>query len=408
MIFGGGSFCNPAEPRRPANLKMTPETDFVVALSRTPLGNKARERAQRLLERGVGWSRVLPLATQWRVEPTVFGNLGSEFAAAMPTDVRAEVATLEMQSRAYAVSRSLILLDLVRELEASGIPVLVLKGPAIAITAYDDPSRRIFSDADLLVRRQDLNRARDLVLARGYTASFQLERESALIASQEALEFSDSRMAVELHWTLLSRHLRFNLDVDDLWREAVEIECLGSTIRTLGPEHQFLYLCAHGAKHEWGVFRWICDVAQLSQRLTPQQAASVVELAAKANARRLLSLGLRIVRRLYGEEQSPFPLAAFRSEAETSRLVGLVEARLTSESRAALTLLPRRVANVHRYMEPLAFWIQSRERPLDRMAIAAQFLFLPAAGDTSRNQIQRVFRPIRLAANALRRFAHAS
>ncbi len=386
---------------------MTSETDLVIALSRTPLGNKTRKRAQGLLKQGVDWSLVLPLATQWRVEPTVFGNLGLEFPTAMPADVRSDVAALEKKSRAYAVSRSLILLDLVRELRNAGIPVLVLKGPAIAITAYDDCSRRIFSDADLLVRRQDLGRARDLVLSRGYAASFRSERESALIASQDALEFTDSRMAVELHWTLLSRHLRFNLDVDELWRRAVEIECLGSTIRALAPDHQFLYLCAHGTKHEWGVFRWICDVAQLSQRLSSQQAASVVRLAERANAKRLLSLGLRIVRELYGDEDSPFPPAAFRSEQETSRLVALVKARLTSGSDASPTLLPRRVASVHQYMEPLAFWVQSRERLIDRVAIAAQFLFLPAAGDSSRYQIQRVFRPIRLAANALRRFAHA-
>jgi hypothetical protein len=59
-------------------------------------------------------------------------------------------------------------------------------------------------------------------------------------------------------------------------------------------------------------------------------------------------------------------------------------------------------------MEPLAFWLVSRERVTDRLAIAAEFLFVPAAGDNSTNQIQRVFRPIRLAANALRRLAHAS
>jgi hypothetical protein len=387
---------------------MASETDLVIALSRTPLGSEARSRVHRLLEKGVDWNLVMRLATQWRVEPTVSGNLGSEFSAAMPPAVRAEVVTLELQSRAYAVSRTLILTDLLREFASSGIPALVLKGPAIAIAAYDDCSRRIFSDADFLIRRSDLGRARDVVLARGYSPSFQVALENALIAGQHALEFSDSRMAVELHWTLLSRHLRFNLNVEDLWREAVAVECLGFTMRTLAPEHHFLYLCAHGAKHEWGSFRWVCDVAQLSRRLSSHQAEKVVALAERANARRLLALALRVVRELYDEEESPFPASAFRSEQETARLVALVKARLTSEADASRTLLPRRIAGIHRYMEPLAFWLVSRERVTDRLAIAAEFLFVPAAGDNSANQIQRVFRPIRLAANALRRLAHAS
>lgn len=387
---------------------MTPEMDLVIALSRMPLGSEGRNRVRRLLRQEVDWSLVVSLATQWRVEPTVFGNLGLEFSGAMAADVRVEIATLERQSRAVTVSRALVLVDLVHQFNRSGIPVLVLKGPAIGIAAYGDCSRRVFADADLLVRRKDLGPARNMLLSRRYSASFQATRENALIASQDALEFSDARMAVELHWTLLSRHLRFNLNVDDLWSHAVEVDCLGSRINTLSPEHHFLYLCAHGAKHEWGLLRWVCDLAQLSRRITSPQAERVVALAAEANARRLLSLGLRLVRELYGEEDSPFPPTAFRTERETARLVKFVKGRLTSGAGTSPNLLPPRIASVHQYMEPLAFWLWSRERLTDRMATAAQFLFVPAAADTSRTHMQRVFRPIRLAANALRRLAHAS
>ncbi len=85
-----------------------------------------------------------------------------EFSGAMAADVRVEIAALEKQSRAITVSRALVLLDLVRQFHRSGIPVLVLKGPAIGIAAYGDCSRRVFADADLLVRRTDLGHARNM------------------------------------------------------------------------------------------------------------------------------------------------------------------------------------------------------------------------------------------------------
>lgn len=387
---------------------MPSETDLVIALSRTPIRNEAGNRVRQLLEQGIDWDVVLRLATKWQVEATVFGNLGSEFSAAMPADVRAEAAALEKLSRAYALSRTLLMMDLVNGLARSDIPVIVLKGPAIAIAAYDDYSRRIFGDADLLLRRDDLGRARDLLVARGYTPHFQPERAGGLISGQSALEFSNSRATVELHWTLLSRHLRFNLSVDDLWAQSRLTDCVSSEMRTLAPEHLFLYLCAHGAKHEWTLFRWICDIAQLAERLTTSQANRVTELAGEANAKRLLALGLRLAREMFGEEVSPFPSGAFGPERETAALVALVRTRLTQHSPDSRGLLPPRIAGIHHYMEPLAFWLRSRERLADRMACAAQFVFLPAAGDRSRGQMQRVFRPIRLAANALRRLAQAS
>jgi hypothetical protein len=171
------------------------------------MSHATRFRARELLQGTVDWDAVVAHAAQWRVEPTVFGNLGSEFYAAMPAAVRARVASLEKQSRGYAVSRTLLLLDLVNRFEHAGIPVIVLKGPAIAMRAYDDCSRRTFSDMDLMVRRHDLLRARDVVVASGYAAGFSPETQNGLITGQHALEFSDSRAVVELHWTLMSRFL---------------------------------------------------------------------------------------------------------------------------------------------------------------------------------------------------------
>lgn len=383
------------------------DAELVIALSRTPIRSGARGRVLELLDERIDWSLVLALATKWQVEPTVFGNLGLEFSEAMPALVRAEVAAREKQSRVYAMSRTLMLLDLVQTLDRTGIPAIVLKGPAIAIAAYDDASRRTFSDADLLVRRKDLRRARDLLLGRGYSPLYGREMESGLIAGQHALEFADSRTSVELHWALLSRHLRFDLDLDDLWSQSQFTHCLGSEIRTLSSEHLFLYLCAHGAKHEWAVFRWICDIAQLAERLSSDQARRVMALAQTANAKRILALGLRVAGEMFGESATPFPDAAFGSGRETARLVELVRARLTSND-VARGLLPRRIADIHQYMEPLAFWLSSRERITDRLACAADFVFVPAPGDSSHGRLQHVFRPLRLAANALRRLAHAS
>jgi len=178
-------------------------------------------------------------------------------------------------------------------------------------------------------------------------------------------------------------------------------------MRVLSPEHLFLYLCAHGAKHEWSFFRWICDIAQLAERLTPSQSSRVMELAAEANAKRLLALALRLAREVFGEEPSPFPSTAFGHERDTAALVSVVTGRLL-HGKVDAGLLPPRIAGIHRYMEPLAFWLRSRERIGDQLACAAQFIFVPAAGDNSRSQLQRVFRPIRLAANAVRRLASAS
>jgi len=322
--------------------------------------------------------------------------------------LRSALAEEERDARANAIVRTLVLVDLVRALAVAGIQAIVLKGPAVAMAAYDDYSRRTFGDIDLVLHRDDLAAARDFLIARGFVPDFPSAMESALIADQHALEFSDSRTRVELHWALLSRHLRFDIDPGALWADAAQLQCLGSEITVLSREHLFLYLCAHGAKHEWILFRWVLDVAQLVQRLDPAEARRIIALSERTNTRRILALALRIARETFGEEGSPFPASALLSDADTRSLAQFARGRLQPAGPEARELLPPRLARIHPYLGTLAFWIRSRERAFDRVACAASFFFIPAASDSSGGKLHSLLRPARLATRALRRIVQAS
>jgi hypothetical protein len=320
---------------------------------------------------------VIQRAAAWQVEPVLLGNLHTHFAANIPADLLAEIKRSEQQARAFAVSQTLRVADLVRSLHSAGVRVLVLKGPAVAIQAYGDCSRRTFADIDLIVKKEELAAAHEHLLARGYRPLFDSGATENLISGQHALEFEGRGPHVELHWSLLSRHLRFDLEPEALWNEAVKLDCGGSELEALAPHHLFLYLCAHGAKHEWIRFRWICDVAQLAHRLTPAQAQRVVSLAKETHTRRIVALPLRLVRELFGDESLPFARDAFGDDAAIDNLVAVAKARFGLGSGQSPSLLPRKLAALHPYAEPLAFWIRSRERLRDRIVCTARFAFEP-------------------------------
>jgi len=385
-----------------ANTMIRPEQQLVVALCRMPLDDRHAYRARELLATRLEFQAVIEQTRRWQVEPLVFGNLRRHFAASIPPGVVAEITELERAQRAYAMSRTLQLVDLTRRLKEAGIPTIVLKGPTIGITAYGDCSRRGFADIDLLVPKNYLTAAHDLLIAGGYTPKFGSEMIAAIVAGQHALEFSGPGPAVEIHWSLLSRHLRFDLEPDELWRDAHTIKCVGSEITALSPPHLFLYLCAHGAKHEWNIFRWICDVAQLTRRLTALEAQHVMALAQRTNSRRIVALALRLVRETFGEEESPFPATAFGAPGETDTLIAVARASFEGAVERP-TLLPARIVRLHPYAAPLAFWIRSRERKRDQLACVARFVFEPAPGDTGGGAFRFLVRPARLAANAVMR-----
>ncbi len=155
-------------------------------------------------------------------------------------------------------------------------------------------------------------------------------------------------------------------------------------------------------------FRWVCDVAQLARRLMPSEAERVVDLASRTNSKRIVALALRLVREIFGEEESPVSSEAFSPGGNIDALTSVAVSRIHEDRKGSPALVPRRIAALHPYVEPLAFWIASRERKRDKLVCTARFIFEPAPSDRPAGRFESLLRPVRIAANALMRAVSAS
>ncbi|MBA3341064.1 MAG: nucleotidyltransferase family protein [Gemmatimonadaceae bacterium] len=384
---------------------MLPETELVKALCRAPLSTAAKQRIGALLESPLDWNAIFALAARWELEPVVFSNLRSQYHEAIPKHVISRVIDRGRESRAFALSRTLIMVELVKRFEDAGIAVIVLKGPAVAIAAYGDPSLRTFGDMDLLLKKGDMVAGRELLLSSGYARDYDAVVEDCLIRDQHALEFSGPRAKVELHWTLLSRHLRLDFNVDELWGSARRIQGAGAEMRVLAPHHSFLFLCAHGAKHEWLRPRWMCDVAQLSVRLSHEEAKQVMQLADSTHSRRILALGLRVARDVLGADDSPFDPNLLVPEADTRRLVDKARKQHDAGDPSPMngSAVPQSsFSRLEPGLPALLYWASARERRLDQVACIARVFFVPTEKDRGPRVVGWLLRPLRLAVRAAR------
>jgi hypothetical protein len=376
---------------------MQAETELVLSLCRTPIPDTLVARATDILRGGkLRWESVFDLAAFWEVEPVVMSNLRRHFPEIVSPDVLARAEKCERDARAIALSRTLMSIDLVQKLDAVGIESILLKGPAIGQLAYGDASFRTFADIDLLVRREDLSRARDFLLKSGYSPEYKLGDENQLVLNQHALEFAKSGTKVELHWSLLSRHLSLNFDLDRIWSKSITVECAGRKFRTLARSDLFLFLSAHGAKHEWERVRWICDLVQLEPELSELEVNEVIDLAGEMNARRILALGLYLSRSLLGPVQSRVSLERIPFDDETESLVNLVvNARVNvgSQTTGARAWFDR----LDPHLRPLVFWSRARERRYDQIASFLRVFFIPTEKDSGPRAVRWVARPLRLA-----------
>jgi len=160
-------------------------------------------------------------------------------------------------------------LELERGVEAlvsTGLPVIVLKGPALARTIYPVATLRPYTDIDLTVQERHEAAAATLLASR-YTEvpngaeEARRARASHLrdgAAFHRVFVTSDEGAAIELHTDPLQLGLRPTCEAGR-WERAVPVPGLPGALM-LGPEDQLVHLCVHAHKHGFSRLIWLKDI----------------------------------------------------------------------------------------------------------------------------------------------------
>jgi hypothetical protein len=200
----------------------------------------------------IDWPSLAQLAVEEGVAPLIHRSLKSSLGV----ERIPEPARTTLQIAAYSTAaQNLILLRelerLVRCLGQAGVPVILLKGAALAFNLYEEPGLRPMNDLDLLVHAADLERASHAIKQAGY-------RQQKTTYHRMFVGGTGQAVTLELHWNLVTepRHL---VDLSDewYWKNAQQwvrknfplspVEALPEfgNAWQLAPADEVLYLMAH-------------------------------------------------------------------------------------------------------------------------------------------------------------------
>jgi len=251
----------------------------------------------------------------------------------VPKAVLAELRRLDRDNAVRNWHSTAALLKLLKLFESHHIPAIPLKGPALAALLYGDVSQRQFNDLDILVRERDLLAAGALLVSQGYTPDRKWTRAqeggALQILHHFGFEPADDRAPVELHCRLVSWTRGLGFPLDPWWQQAILIPLMGTKrVRCFALEHLLLYLCVHGAHHQWERLCWVCDVAELIDVHPQLDWERTLEQAAQMGSERLLLLGLRLAGDLLGAQVPAHVQQQVKADARVSALARQVRSRL--------------------------------------------------------------------------------
>lgn len=391
-------------------ITIRPEAELLLRCAHTSLDCNGSARIRDLLRQDIDWVYLIKTALSHGMLPLLYWNLNRTCPEAIAT------TTLD-QFRSYFhtnAKRNLLLskelLELLELLEAHGISAIPFKGPVLAALVYGNFSLRQFYDIDILVRRKDVQRAKELIILQKYHPQTSLtddqEREHFKSNYVYPLVRDDGKVVVELHWRITRKYFSFQLVTEQLFERLEPVPFNGGRVNSLSPEDLLLILCVHGSKHAWRRLDWICDISELVCRHQEIDFGFVMEQAKRLGVGRMLFLGLFLASDLLEAQIPKQVLQRIQTEPVVKLLAAQVTRQLFVEADDAAGGSESPVTGEGILMSSVHFHLQSKERLQDRARYCLHILRLaltPTKADQSwirlpgfLSFLHYLFRPIRL------------
>jgi hypothetical protein len=250
---------------------MTAEERLLLLLARGRLTDSIRTQARSLLEQALSWPLLLRLTRMYGVTPLFYQHLRQLGFPNVPATV---VAELGAAYRLTAMRNTLMVRELVevmQRLDSAGVPVIPLKGVALAASLYGNPTLRECVDIDILVPRSQVGQAYHVLQAMGYCGESAEVMEEPLQRRllNSRIEYGLTRdergfrYLLELHWGVFLGHPSERVAVEALWAETSATPVFGVMAFQASAEWTFLFLAVHAARHQWRGLKWFSDIHEL-------------------------------------------------------------------------------------------------------------------------------------------------
>lgn len=176
---------------------------------------------------------------------------------------------------------------------AAGIEWLVFKGPVLSDVIYQRPRSRDYSDLDVLVRPDEIERAVEVLTHNG-AENPPSEHPSMMrrLGRGELSLLLHNGTLLDLHWDVINKaelRSRFSISADHLFADSRQVQLDGLAVRTFGEIDTILHLALHGCISGADKLRQLLDLQQALKRSRP----SVPSLLRRAE-----SFGLELMLRL--------------------------------------------------------------------------------------------------------------
>ncbi|RZB30197.1 MAG: hypothetical protein SRB1_02477 [Desulfobacteraceae bacterium Eth-SRB1] len=220
----------------------------------------------------IDWDVFLEKARNEGISPIVFSRLPE---VTKHYDI-SKYVTEELKKDYYlsATKNALIFEELKIVLalfNQSKLQVIVMKGAALAETVYGNPALRPMSDVDLLVKKENLRQADELLKKVGYSPADRsvdnVDFTSTYLTTLDYRNPAKNSPSFHVHWhfvnsTIPNESYIGHIKMDNIWQDAVKTIIADTETWVMAPHHLLIHLSEHALRvtHSLNKLSYFCDI----------------------------------------------------------------------------------------------------------------------------------------------------
>ncbi len=302
--------------------KVSLELKLLAILSRPTLTDGQVKNALTLFQ-FIDFKFFRALLDQHRVWPCVYCNIRKHFPDLLPQALFNYLKKKHQQNMRQSQRQFDICGKLLCRFKELDVPVKVLKGIPLAFKLYGDISKRHSKDLDLVIKKENLNLAHDILTFFNFKCS-----DYEKITQEYKQYYFDTRKDITYcddKGTIIELHIRLSPYPIKLTSYYSSSLFNHNSLNKNNPI-EFVYLCWHGTYTLFHRLKWLVDIALYIEQYYSQDSQDsqdtdkLIDLANKFGAMRILTVPWILANILYDIE-IPARVLFFYKQDMTSRLI---------------------------------------------------------------------------------------
>ncbi|OGL48583.1 MAG: hypothetical protein A3H37_05815 [Candidatus Schekmanbacteria bacterium RIFCSPLOWO2_02_FULL_38_14] len=272
------------------NLKLLPEEQFIINCLRSEFSGENDDDFVNFNFSNIDWNVVYEKSICWKTASLLYKIIKEKPSllqhSGIPDNFLQQIKLAYLKACIVNETNFKNLFKVIEILHAAEIKVILLKGSHLAQFVYKGIGLRPMGDIDILIKKEDLDKAEKLLLQNGFKYSqlnqkvysyFGIDqdvlKQTDLIRQYKKIHhhshpFSNSKgiKHLEIHWTIADQNSPFDIAIEEIWKRAKRVKTNGTDMLVLSPEDLLLHLSlhiSHNEKFKNHGLRPCCDIATI-------------------------------------------------------------------------------------------------------------------------------------------------